>query len=103
MILFLILIFYLRVGAKRFANKPYLGTRAFLEGGKRGAYEWITYAQCHARWTNLASGLVELGVKKVKEKREVWRIARSVLFGNEVIPVRLLYRALPLLALGRKS
>jgi hypothetical protein len=61
--------FFLRVGTRKFGNKPYLGTRAFLEGGKRGAYQWLTYSQCHERWTNIASGLVELGVKKVTGRR----------------------------------
>lgn len=57
--------FLFRNSAKTYPERNFVGTRAFLPDGKRGAYEWITYAQARERWVNLASGLRELGLKKV--------------------------------------
>jgi long-chain acyl-CoA synthetase len=44
---------------KKFADRPYLGTK-----NKQGEYEWVTYQEIGRRVNNLRGGLASIGVKR---------------------------------------
>jgi long-chain acyl-CoA synthetase len=44
---------------KKFADRPYLGTK-----NKQGEYEWVTYREIGRRVNNLRGGLASIGVKR---------------------------------------
>lgn len=55
----------LRYAIKHFAENRAIGSRAFLPSGKRGDYQWKTYAAIDERVRNMAGGLVGLNAQVV--------------------------------------
>jgi long-subunit acyl-CoA synthetase (AMP-forming) len=53
-----------RVGVKKHADRPCMGTRTMV-GGKIGEYKFQTYKQVGARLTAFGSGLKAIGVEHV--------------------------------------
>lgn len=56
-----------------------VGVRSFETDGSRGAYKFISYTEAGERVSNIASGLVKLGLKKVRNKNYI-RVVAYVLF-----------------------
>eukprot|EP00494_Astrolonche_serrata_P027687 UN27951 len=71
---------YIRFYLNKYANLPCLGHRTFLKDGTRGGFEFITFKEVGKQLTDIASGLVGLGLQKgdrvciMAENREGWSL-----------------------------
>ena len=59
-------------------NNRFLGTRVKNEDGSFGAYEWMTYADVHTKYEEIAKGCKSLGlfetIPGLNEDDKEWRI-----------------------------
>eukprot|EP01083_Nonionella_stella_P028488 78456_1 len=84
-----------RKSVEKWSNNKCLGWRSFRSNGTRGSYKWMTYAEAGRRVSNIAAGLVRLGLRKgnaiglMAVNRPEWQLVDTACWTQSFVSVPL--------------